>query len=243
MDNFDCENEGDLVMAAQFITPEWENFMARNACGYICLTLTKTQCEKLKLKPMTQNNRSLHHTAFMVTIEAAKNVTTGISAVDRSHTMRLACQPDAKAEDFISPGHINPLQAKEGGILERDGHTEGSIDLMKLAGLIPAAVIVEIRNENGTMARLDDLKVFAKKHSLCIITIQQLKERLLQKSIGNNFSSKNQISYNKLQLISESKLPTEYSENSVIKIFSRENSNARAFCTYFPKRKTTNSYR
>jgi len=173
-DDEDRENEGDLCMAAQMVTPAAINFMATHGRGLICLTMTAEQIEKLKLPMMVRENRSPFETAFTVSIEARSGVTTGISAADRAHTIQTAVRLDVKPEDIISPGHVFPLRAKPGGVLVRTGQTEGSVDLARLAGLRPSAVICEIMNEDGTMSRMPDLKVFAKKHDLKIVTIADL---------------------------------------------------------------------
>ena len=174
VDDEDRENEGDLCMAAQMVTPEAVNFMATHGRGLICLTLTPEQIDKLELPMMVQNNKSPFETAFTVSIEATKGVTTGISAADRARTIQAAVRLDVKPEDIVSPGHIFPLRARRGGVLVRTGQTEGSVDLSKLAGLRPSAVICEIMNDDGTMSRMPDLKEFAKKHDLKIATIADL---------------------------------------------------------------------
>ncbi|HEX4508874.1 MAG TPA: bifunctional 3,4-dihydroxy-2-butanone-4-phosphate synthase/GTP cyclohydrolase II [Burkholderiaceae bacterium] len=174
VDEEDRENEGDLILAADFVTPEAINFMARHARGLICLTLTREHCERLQLAPMTAHNGSSHGTAFTVSIEAAQGVTTGISAADRARTVQAAVARDAKPSDLVQPGHIFPLQAADGGVLMRAGHTEAGCDLAGMAGLTPAAVICEVLNEDGTMARLPDLEVFARDHHLQIGAISDL---------------------------------------------------------------------
>jgi 3,4-dihydroxy 2-butanone 4-phosphate synthase/GTP cyclohydrolase II len=174
VDEEDRENEGDLVLAADLVTPEAINFMARFGRGLICLTLTRERCERLQLPPMTRRNGTQHGTAFTVSIEAATGVTTGISAADRARTVQAAVARDAKASDLVQPGHIFPLQAQDGGVLMRAGHTEAGCDLAGMAGLSPAAVICEIMKDDGTMARLPDLEVFAKEHGLKIGTIADL---------------------------------------------------------------------
>ncbi len=174
VDEEDRENEGDLVLAAEHVTPEAINFMARHARGLICLTLTRERCERLQLPPMTTKNGTQHGTAFTVSIEAATGVTTGISAADRARTVQAAVARDAKPSDLVQPGHIFPLQAQDGGVLMRAGHTEAGCDLAAMAGLSPAAVICEVMNEDGTMARLPDLEVFARQHGLKIGTIADL---------------------------------------------------------------------
>src|SRR3954468_12208209 len=176
VDEEDRENEGDLVLAADFVTPEAINFMARHARGLICLTLTREMCERLHLPPMASRNGSPHGTAFTVSIEAAEGVTTGISAADRARTVQAAVARDAKAGDLVQPGHIFPLQAQDGGVLMRAGHTEAGCDLAAMAGLTPAAVICEVMNDDGTMARLPDLMAFAAQHGLKIGTIASLIE-------------------------------------------------------------------
>lgn len=175
-DDQDRENEGDLVMAAQFVTPEAINFMAREGRGLICLALTPDHCEQLGLSLMTAKNEAPLKTAFTVSIEAAEGVTTGISAHDRAHTIQVAIDPDSGPRDIVVPGHVFPLKAKGGGVLERTGHTEASVDLARLAGLSPAGVICEVMNEDGSMARIDDLTGYAERHGLKMITIADLIE-------------------------------------------------------------------
>ena len=176
VDEEDRENEGDLVLAAEHVTPEAINFMARFGRGLICLTLTRERCERLRLPPMATRNGDKKGTAFTVSIEAAEGVTTGISAADRARTVQAAVAKNAKAEDLVQPGHIFPLQAVEGGVLMRAGHTEAGCDLAAMAGLTPAAVICEIMKDDGTMARLPDLQLFAAQHGLKIGTIADLIE-------------------------------------------------------------------
>jgi len=174
VDDEDRENEGDLTMAAEMVTPEAVNFMAMYGRGLICLSLTSEKVEELDLPLMTKQNEAAFGTAFTVSIEARHGVTTGISAADRATTILTAVKPDAKPYDVVRPGHIFPLRAGEGGVLHRAGQTEGSVDLARLAGLTPAGVICEIMNEDGTMARLPELTKFAKKHDLKIVTIRDL---------------------------------------------------------------------
>jgi 3,4-dihydroxy 2-butanone 4-phosphate synthase / GTP cyclohydrolase II len=174
VDEEDRENEGDLVLAAEHVTPEAINFMARHARGLICLTLTRERCEQLQLPPMTSRNGTKHGTAFTVSIEAATGVTTGISAADRARTVQAAVQRGAQPRDLVQPGHIFPLQAQDGGVLMRAGHTEAGCDLAGMAGLLPAAVICEVMKDDGTMARLPDLQLFAREHGLKIGTIADL---------------------------------------------------------------------
>ncbi|MEQ1659089.1 MAG: bifunctional 3,4-dihydroxy-2-butanone-4-phosphate synthase/GTP cyclohydrolase II [Hylemonella sp.] len=176
VDEEDRENEGDLVLAADHVTPEAINFMARFGRGLICLTLTRQRCEYLRLPPMAARNGTVYSTAFTVSIEAATGVTTGISAADRARTVRAAVAPSAKPEDLVQPGHIFPLQAVDGGVLMRAGHTEAGCDLSAMAGCSPAAVICEIMKDDGTMARLPDLQAFAAEHGLKIGTIADLIE-------------------------------------------------------------------
>ncbi|WP_461535652.1 bifunctional 3,4-dihydroxy-2-butanone-4-phosphate synthase/GTP cyclohydrolase II [Spongorhabdus nitratireducens] len=174
MDDEDRENEGDLIVAAEKITPETVNFMAKEARGLICLTLEGQRCDFLGLPQMVSDNKESHGTAFTVSIEAAEGVTTGISAADRARTIRVAVDPFSQPSDIVQPGHIFPLRAQPGGVLSRAGHTEAGCDLAKLAGLTPAAAIVEIMNEDGTMARRPDLEQFAEIHGLKIGTIADL---------------------------------------------------------------------
>jgi 3,4-dihydroxy 2-butanone 4-phosphate synthase/GTP cyclohydrolase II len=175
MDDEDRENEGDLVYAATFSTPDMVNFMAKEARGLICTPITKELAAELDLMPMVSNNDSNHETAFTVSIDSA-TATTGISAAERDDCIRKLANPLTVAEDFVRPGHIFPLIAKDGGTLVRTGHTEGSVDLCKLAGLAPVGVICEIIKEDGTMARMDDLKIFAEEHDLCIVYISDIVE-------------------------------------------------------------------
>jgi len=174
VDEEDRENEGDLILASDHVTPEAINFMAKFGRGLICLTLTRERCERLRLPPMATRNGTKHGTAFTVSIEATEGVTTGISAADRARTVQAAVARDAKPSDLVQPGHIFPLQAQDGGVLMRAGHTEAGCDLAGMAGLTPSAVICEIMNDDGTMARLPDLEVFAKEHNLKIGTIADL---------------------------------------------------------------------
>ena len=185
-DNEDRENEGDLTMAAEKITPEAINFMAKYGRGLICLSLTEEYVEKLKIPLMVEDNTSAFQTAFTVSIDAKEGTTTGISAEDRATTVLTAIADDVKPEDLARPGHIFPLRSKEGGVLSRTGQTEGSVDLARLAGLKSAGVICEIMNDDGTMARMPDLVVFAKEHGLKIITVADLiKYRLQFESLVN----------------------------------------------------------
>jgi 3,4-dihydroxy 2-butanone 4-phosphate synthase/GTP cyclohydrolase II len=180
VDDEDRENEGDLFMAAEFVTPKAINFMARYGRGLICLTLTEDHADRLRLAPMVRDNKSRFGTAFTVSIEAKCGVTTGISAADRATTILTAVAPATKAEDLVSPGHVFPIRAKKGGVLVRTGQTEGSVDLARIAGLHPAGVICEIMKDDGTMARMRDLEIFAKEHGLKIVTIADLIDYRMQ---------------------------------------------------------------
>lgn len=176
VDDEDRENEGDIILAAEFATPQNINFMVREARGLVCLCLTSQQVERLQLPLMVRDdlNFAPNKTAFMVSIEAAEGISTGISAADRAHTIRVAAHPHAKPADIHMPGHVFPIRAQQGGVLKRAGHTEASVDLARLAGLNPAAVICEVMNDDGTMARVGDLKEFARKHGLKVGTIVDL---------------------------------------------------------------------
>jgi 3,4-dihydroxy 2-butanone 4-phosphate synthase/GTP cyclohydrolase II len=208
VDDEDRENEGDLVMAAQFATPEAINFMAREGRGLICLALTPTGCDRLGLSLMTAKNESALETAFTVSIEAAEGVTTGISAHDRAHTIQVAIDPDSGPRDIVVPGHVFPLKSKEGGVLERTGHTEAGVDLARLAGLTPAGVICEVMNEDGTMARVDDLTEYAARHDLKMVTIadlisyrrrhEKLVERVVETSLPTEFGDFRAVGYRSL---------------------------------------------
>ncbi len=189
-DDEDRENEGDLVMAAQFVTPEAINFMAKEARGFICLALTPERCDELGLELMTAKNESALQTPFTITIEARDGVTTGVSAHDRAHTMQVAIDPKARPGDLVQPGHVNPLKAKPGGVLERTGHTEASVDLARLAGLNPAGVICEVMNEDGSMARVPHLQSYCARHGLKMVTIADLiayrrrNDRLIERVVA-----------------------------------------------------------
>ncbi len=218
IDDEDRENEGDIILAADFVSPENINFMIAEARGLVCLALTEKQVNQLELiqmVPMHKNNSS-NQTAFTVSIEATEGVSTGISAADRAHTIRVAAHPNAKASEVSTPGHIFPIMAREGGVLKRAGHTEGSVDLARLAGLNPAAVICEIMNPDGTMARVNDLKNFALKHNLKIGTIvdlikyrlktESLVELVGENEVENNFGTKIKVSVFKDVLTGEEHL-------------------------------------
>ena len=199
MDDEDRENEGDLLMAAESVTPDAINFMARYGRGLICLTLTKERCSQLRLPLMVPIDDKLTSTNFTVSIEAADGVTTGISAADRATTVLAAVAPDAKPQDLVQPGHIFPLMAQPGGVLVRAGHTEAGCDLARLAGMSPASVIVEILNEDGSMARRHDLEKFAERHGLKIGTIADL----IQYRVRNEQT---------VERVSECHFPTRYGE-------------------------------
>lgn len=208
VDDEDRENEGDLVLAADHVTPQAINFMATEARGLICLSLSAQQIDRLQLPPMVRDevNFSPNKTAFTVSIEAAAGVSTGISAADRAQTVRVAANPSAKPSDLHMPGHIFPIRAQQGGVLKRAGHTEGSVDLARLAGLNPAAVICEVMNPDGTMARAEDLKKFAIKHGLRIGTIVDLIEyRLQHESL--------------VEEVHTQKLPERFGEDSILRVF------------------------
>src|ERR687894_1558493 len=176
VDAADRENEGDLTIAAQFATPEAINFMATHARGLICLCLTPERCDELALKPMAENNEAPLQTAFTVSIEAREGVTTGISAADRSRTIQTAIDPNRGGGDLVQPGHVFPLRARPGGVLERTGQTEAAVDLARLAGLIPAGVVCEVMNDDGTMARVRDLVAFCERHGVKLVTVADLIE-------------------------------------------------------------------
>jgi len=176
VDDPDRENEGDLVIAAQFATPDAINFMATHARGLICLCLTEDRADWLGLRPMTDRNEAPLGTAFTVSVEAREGVTTGISAADRSHTIQVAIRPESTAHDLVQPGHVFPLRAKPGGVLERMGQTEAAVDLARLAGVNPSGVICEIMNDDGTMARVPDLVTYCERHDLCMVTVADLVE-------------------------------------------------------------------
>jgi 3,4-dihydroxy 2-butanone 4-phosphate synthase/GTP cyclohydrolase II len=203
VDDPDRENEGDLVVAAQFATAEAINFMATYARGLICLALTEERCDELGLRPMTDRNEAPLGTAFTVSIEARHGVTTGISAHDRSLTIQVAIDPGSRPDDLVQPGHVFPLRAKPGGVLERIGQTESAVDLARLAGLTPAGVVCEVMNEDGTMARVPDLVPYCKRHGLRMITVAQLVEyrRRTEKLVERTSSVR---------------LPTEYGEFAAI---------------------------
>ena len=176
VDAADRENEGDLTIAAQFATPEAVNFMTKEARGLICLCMSEDRCDELGLRQMTDRNETPYGTAFTVSVEAREGVTTGISAPDRSHTIQVAIDPDARPDDLVQPGHVFPLRARDGGVLVRAGQTEAAVDLARLAGLNPAGVVCEIMNEDGTMARVPDLIPYCERHGLKLVTVADLIE-------------------------------------------------------------------
>src|SRR3954470_5228395 len=199
----DRANEGDLTMAAQLATPDAVNFMAMNGRGLICLALTPERCDELGLDLMTAKNESGFKTAFTISVEAREGVSTGISAHDRAHTIQVAVDPRSEAHDLVQPGHVFPLKAKGGGVLERAGQTEAAVDLARLAGLIPAGVICEVMKDDGTMARVPDLERYCAKHGLKMITVADL------------------ISYRRrndklIERVVETGLPTDYGEFQVV---------------------------
>ena len=203
VDDEDRENEGDLTLAAEFVTPEAINFMARFGRGLVCLTLTEDRADHLRLRPMTDENTSRFGTAFTESIEAREGVTTGISAHDRAHTVRVAIDPRSTAADLARPGHIFPLRARRGGVLVRAGQTEASVDLARMAGLIPAGGICEIMKDDGTMARVPDLIEFCKTHALKMLTVAELIRYRLQNE-------------RYIHRVAESMLPTPFGEFRMI---------------------------
>src|ERR1051325_780882 len=203
VDDEDRENEGDLTIAAQFVTPDAINFMATHGRGLICLALTPERCEELGLDLMAAKNESAFETAFTISVEAREGVTTGISAHDRAHTIQVAIDPRSEPGDLVQPGHVFPLKARSGGVLERTGQTEAGVDLARLAGLIPAAVICEIMNDDGTMARVKDLIPYCQRHALKMITVGDLIKyrRRTEKLVDR---------------VAEAELPTEYGDFRVV---------------------------
>jgi 3,4-dihydroxy 2-butanone 4-phosphate synthase / GTP cyclohydrolase II len=203
VDDEDRENEGDLTLAAEFVTPEAINFMARHGRGLICLALTEERADYLRLGPMTQQNSSRFGTAFTETIEAREGVTTGISAYDRAHTIKVAIDPGSTAQDLARPGHVFPLRARKGGVLVRAGQTEAAVDLARLSGLIPAGVICEVMKDDGTMARVPDLMEFCNQHGLKMLTVAELIRHRLQHE-------------RYIVRVAESAMPTEWGEFRMI---------------------------
>ncbi|MEA2442783.1 MAG: 3,4-dihydroxy 2-butanone 4-phosphate synthase / cyclohydrolase, partial [Thermoleophilales bacterium] len=204
----DRENEGDLTLAAQFCTPDAINFMAKEGRGLICLALTPERCDELGLDLMAAKNESPYETAFTVSVEAREGVTTGISAHDRARTIQVAIDPRSRPHDLVQPGHIFPLKAKSGGVLERTGQTEAAVDLARLAGLSPAGVICEIMNDDGTMARVPDLAEYTRKHDLKMVTVadlieyrrrnDKLIERVVETSLPTDFGDFNVVGFRSL---------------------------------------------
>lgn len=199
VDDEDRENEGDLMIASEKVTPEIINFMAKHARGLICLTLTEERTKALNLPLMVRENQSQHNTPFTVSIDAKKGIATGISAADRAHTIKVAISPKTTAEDLVRPGHIFPLRALDGGVLVRTGHSEGSVDMARLAKLYPSGVICEVMNDDGTMARVPQLRKFAKKHKLKMITIKDMVEYMIK-------------SETLVEKVAVTSIPTDYGE-------------------------------
>ena len=208
VDDEDRENEGDLVMAAEKITPQAINFMAKHARGLICLSLTPERVEELQLPPQAVENTATFGTAFTVSIDARRDITTGISAADRATTIRTAIDPNCKPSDLARPGHIFPLKAQKGGVLKRAGQTEGSVDLARLAGLAPAGVLCEIMNDDGTMARVPELMEFAKRHKLKMVTIKALIEYRMRRETF-------------IKRVTDAKLPTIFGDFEAV-VFENE---------------------
>jgi len=204
-DDEDRENEGDLTIAAQFVTPEAVNFMAMHGRGLICLCLTPERCDELGLRQMTDLNQTPYGTAFTVSIEAREGVSTGISAHDRAHTIQVAIDPSSTPRDLVQPGHVFPLRARAGGVLQRSGQTEAAVDLARLAGLVPAGVVCEVMNDDGTMARVPDLVPYCERHGLKLVTVadlieyrrrtEKLAERVASVSLPTDFGDFRAIAY------------------------------------------------
>jgi 3,4-dihydroxy 2-butanone 4-phosphate synthase / GTP cyclohydrolase II len=203
VDDADRENEGDLTIAAQFVTPEAVNFMATHARGLVCLCLTPERCDDLGLRQMTEHNETPLGTAFTVSIEAREGVSTGISAADRARTIQVAIDPAARPDDLVQPGHVFPLRARPGGVLHRGGQTEAAVDLARLAGLIPAGVVCEIMNEDGTMARVPDLAEFCERHQIKMITVADLIQyrRRTEKLVERMVSVRMPTEYGEFQAV------------------------------------------
>ncbi|MDQ1727489.1 MAG: 3,4-dihydroxy 2-butanone 4-phosphate synthase / cyclohydrolase [Frankiaceae bacterium] len=199
VDDEDRENEGDLIFAAEMATPELMAFMVRHTSGFVCVPMTEADCDRLDLPPMFHTNQDKRRTAYTVTVDAARGVSTGISAADRAHTVRLLADPQTQVDDLTRPGHVVPLRAKEGGVLRRAGHTEAAVDLAQLAGLRPAGVLCEIVNDDGSMARLPELVAFANRHGLTLISIADL--------IAYRRGKDRQV-----DLVAEARIPTKYGE-------------------------------
>ena len=219
VDAADRENEGDLTIAAQFATPEAVNFMATHARGLICLCLTEDRCDALGLKPMTYNNETPYETAFTISIEAREGVTTGISAADRSRTIQVAIDPTKGSEAVVQPGHVFPLRARPGGVLQRAGQTEAAVDLARLAGLNPAGVVCEVMNEDGTMARVPDLVRYCEKHDLKLVTVADLIEyrRRTEKLVERTTSVRLPTSYGEFTAVAFRELLTGKNHIALVK--------------------------
>ena len=209
VDDEDRENEGDLTMAAEMVTPEAIAFMASHGRGLICLSMIPDKIDQLQLPMMTSNNQSPYGTAFTISIESRKGVTTGISAHDRAHTILTAIDDDVRPSDLVSPGHVFPLRAKRGGVLVRAGQTEGSVDLARLAGLNPSGVICEVMKDDGTMARMPDLEVFAEEHGLKICTVRDLID----------FRMRNE---NLVEIVAQAKIPTMYGGEFIASVWKSQ---------------------
>ena len=219
VDDADRENEGDLTIAAQFVTPGAINFMATHARGLICLCLTPERCDELGLRPMTEHNETPLGTAFTVSIEAREGVSTGISAHDRARTIQVAIDPSSTPHDLVQPGHVFPLRAKPGGVLQRSGQTEAAVDLARLAGLIPAGIVCEIMNEDGTMARVPDLTAFSERHGLKMITVADLIEhrRRMEKLVERVVSVRLPTDYGDFQAIAYREVLTDKQHVALVK--------------------------
>src|ERR671919_1790331 len=219
VDDADRENEGDLTIAAQFVTPEAINFMATHARGLICLCLTPERCDELDLRPMTDHNEAPLGTAFTVSIEAREGVSTGISAADRARTIQVAIDPGSSPHDLVQPGHMFPLKAKPGGVLERTGQTEAAVDLARLAGLNPAGVVCEIMNEDGTMARVPDLIRYCEKHDLKLVTVADLIEyrRRTEKLVERTTAVRLPTSYGEFSAVAFRELLTGKNHIALVK--------------------------
>src|SRR5256712_4773931 len=219
VDAADRENEGDLTIAAQFATPEAINFMATHGRGLICLCLTEQRCDELGLQPMTERNETPFGTAFTVSIEAREGIATGISAHDRSRTIQVAIDPSKRPQDLVQPGHVFPLRAREGGVLQRAGQTEAAVDLARLAGLNPAGVVCEIMNDDGTMARVTDLIPYCERHGLKMITVADLIEyrRRTEKLVERTTSVRLPTAYGAFTAIAFREKPTGQHHLALVK--------------------------
>jgi 3,4-dihydroxy 2-butanone 4-phosphate synthase/GTP cyclohydrolase II len=227
MDDEDRENEGDLIASSELCTPETINFMASKAKGLICVSISEERAKELELEPMVNNNSSLHETRFTVSVDYAYGTSTGISAFDRAATVRALARKDTKPSDLLRPGHIFPLVSHNEGVLRRAGHTEGTVDLMRLAGLMPSGVLCEIINEDGTMARLPELVEFSKIHNLKIITIKDLIAYRLKSEIL-------------VEIVAEAKLPTDYGDFNIL-VFANKVDKLEHVALYFGDIKNNDS--